>query len=71
MAGIQLAEVFGTIFYTFLGFGLLVICWLVIERITPFSLRREIEEDHNIAIAVMMAALFLSLSIIIAAVILS
>ncbi|KUF12463.1 DUF350 domain-containing protein [Pseudoponticoccus marisrubri] len=71
LANILIAEIVGTIFYTFLGLLLLVACWLLIEKLTPFSLRREIEEDQNVAIAVLISALFLSISIIIAAVILS
>ncbi|MAC77075.1 MAG: DUF350 domain-containing protein [Rhodobacteraceae bacterium] len=71
MGTIQIAEIISTIFYTFLGLGLLVICWLVIEAITPLSLRKELEEDQNTAIAIVIGALFLSVSIIIAAVILS
>ncbi|MBB94131.1 MAG: DUF350 domain-containing protein [Rhodobacteraceae bacterium] len=71
MINIELAEVISTIFYTFLGLGLLILCWLVIERITPLSLRKELEDDQNTAIAIVIGALFLSVSIIIAAVILS
>lgn len=68
---IVLAEVVATIFYTFLGLVLLGICWKVIEWITPFSLRQEIEEDQNLAIAVLIGCLFLSMAILISAVILS
>ncbi|MGR3802475.1 DUF350 domain-containing protein [Marinibacterium profundimaris] len=71
MGNIVFAEVVGTIFYTFLGLGLLVACWLLIERITPLSLRKELEEDQNTAIAIVIGSLFVSLAIIIAAVILS
>lgn len=66
-----LAEVGSTILFSFLGLGLMVMFWLIIEALTPFSLRREIEEEHNLAIAVLMGAVFLSLAILIAAVILS
>ncbi|MEO9651753.1 MAG: DUF350 domain-containing protein [Roseobacter sp.] len=68
---IVVPEVLGTVFYTLLGLSLLVICWMIIEKVTPFSLRKEIEEDQNMAVAVLMASVFVSLSIIIAAVILS
>ena len=71
LENILVAEIIGTIFYTFMGLGLLVVCWMFIEWISPFSLRREIEEDQNLAIAVLIGCLFLSMSIIIAAVILS
>lgn len=71
MANIMLPEVLGTIFYTFLGLLLLATCWVIIEKLTPFSLRKEIEEDQNTAIAVLIGALFVSIAIIISSVILS
>lgn len=68
---IVLGEVVATIFYTILGLVLLGLCWKVIEWITPFSLRQEIEEDQNLAIAVLIGSLFIAMSILISAVILS
>ncbi len=68
---IMLAEVVSTAFYTLFGLGLLGLSWFLIEQITPFSLRKEIEDDQNMAVAVLIASLFISLSIIVAAVILS
>ena len=70
-AAIQITEFVGTIFYAFLGLGLMILFWAIIEWITPFSLRKEIEEEHNMAIAVLMGAIFVALSILISAVILS
>ncbi|GIT90327.1 hypothetical protein JANAI62_01900 [Jannaschia pagri] len=63
------AEVVGTIFYSFFGLFLMLACWWLIELLTPFSLRKELEEDQNMAIAIVMGAMFLALAIIIAAVI--
>ncbi len=68
---IILAEVVSTVFYSILGLVLMIISWMVIEWLTPFSLRREIEDDQNLAVAVLIGCVFLSLSILIAAVILS
>ena len=68
---INLAEVIATIFYTVLGVILLGLSWKVIEWMTPFSLRKEIEEDQNLAIAVLIGSLFVSISLLIGAVILS
>lgn len=70
-AAVQLAELVGTIVYSFVGLGLMIFFWMIIEWITPFSLRREIEDEHNMAIAVLMGAIFIALAILIAAVILS
>lgn len=70
-SAINPAEVVSTIFYTALGVGLLGLCWWAITRIAPFPVVKEIEEDQNTALAILIGALFLSLAIIIAAVILS
>lgn len=71
LESLNLGEIIATIVYTGLGLGLLILCWAVVEWLTPFSLRREIEEDQNLAVAVLMGAAFIALAIIIAAVILS
>lgn len=71
LEGINLGEILSTILYTGIGLALMVLCWIVVERISPFSLRREIEEDQNMAIAILMGSAFISLAIIIGAVILS
>ncbi|MAX74022.1 DUF350 domain-containing protein [Alterinioella nitratireducens] len=68
---IELAELVGTIFYTFLGMVLMAITWRIIVWISPFSIVKEIEEDQNIALAVLIGMLFVSMAIIIAAVIVS
>ena len=66
-----LSEVIATIFYVALGMVLLGVSWKAIEWLTPFSLRKEIEDDQNVAIAVLIGSLFLSISLLIGAVILS
>ncbi|MCK0165981.1 DUF350 domain-containing protein [Jannaschia sp. S6380] len=65
---IVFAEIVSTIFYTFFGLSLMLACWWLIELFTPFSLRKELEEDQNTAIAIVMGAMFIALAIIIAAV---
>jgi putative membrane protein len=71
LASIHPAEVVGTLFYTALGVGMMALCWWIITRIAPFSLVKEIEQDQNIAVSVLIGSVFIALSIIIAAVILS
>ncbi len=71
MTEIVLAEVLATIFYVVLGMVMLGISWKAIEWLTPFSLRKEIEDDQNLAIAVLIGSLFISISLLIGAVILS
>lgn len=66
---IKLAEIVSTIVYSALGLGLFIISWLIIEALTPFSLRKEIEEDQNLALAVLIGAVFIALAIMISSVI--
>ena len=66
---IQLAEIISTIVYTVIGVALMGACWFVIERLTHFSISREIEEDQNIALAIVIGSMFIALAIIIGAVI--
>lgn len=42
--------------------------WLM-GRLAPFSIRKEIEEDHNVALAIVIASVVLGLAIIIAGVV--
>jgi len=53
----------------FTAFGLLVfaIAYVIILKSTPFSVRKEIEEDQNVALAVVIGAIIIGISIIIAA----
>ena len=53
----------------FAGIGLVVfaIAFFVMEKIAPFSIRKEIEEDHNVALSVIMAGVTIGIAIIIAA----
>ena len=71
LSSIQIAELVGTVFYTLIGVILMWGCWKVLDWITPFSIVKEIEEDQNVALAILIGSIFLALAIIIAAVILS
>lgn len=71
IAAIQIVEIISTIFYTLLGVTLMWVVWKVIDWMTPFSVVHEIEKDQNIALAILIGLLFVAVSIIIAAVILS
>jgi uncharacterized membrane protein YjfL (UPF0719 family) len=68
---IEIKELLGTMIYTFVGVGLMWVVWKVLDLLTPYPIKKEIEEDQNMALAVLVGMLFLAISIIIAAVILS
>ncbi len=69
-ADLKPTEMISTFVYVGIGLLCMFLCWRVIEYLTPFSLEQEIKEK-NLAVAVLMGAVFIALSIVIAAVIVS
>lgn len=70
-SAIQLPEIVSTIVYTLLGLALMWGAWKIVDWMTPFPILKEIEEDQNIALAVLVGLLFVAIAIIVAAVIVS
>jgi putative membrane protein len=56
-----------TLIYTVFGVVVFAIAFWAMVKISPFSIRKELEADHNVAVAVLMASVILGLAIIIAA----
>jgi putative membrane protein len=53
--------------FTALGLALFVMAYFLVQKLLPFSIRKEIEEDHNTALAIVMAAIILAIALIISA----
>jgi putative membrane protein len=51
------------------GIGLVVflVAFFLMVKVTPFSVRKEIEEDQNTALAIIMAGVIIGISLIISA----
>lgn len=64
---LHLAPIIGTIVYSVLGCIVFAIGFFLFEKITPFSVRKEIEEDQNIALGIIIGAGMIAIAIIIAA----
>jgi uncharacterized membrane protein YjfL (UPF0719 family) len=56
-----------TLVYTIFGLLMFGVAFWIIVQLTPFSIRKEVEEDQNIALAILIGAVMLGLAIIIAA----
>jgi uncharacterized membrane protein YjfL (UPF0719 family) len=64
----QLRDVLiSTLAFSLLGILLFVLAYWALERITPFSVRKELEEDQNIAIAIVIAAVIIGIAMIVSA----
>jgi len=56
-----------TLLYTFLGLTLFGGSLWLAAKLSPFSLRKEVEEDHNVAVGVIIGSMFIGIAIIVAA----
>ncbi len=56
-----------TLVYSTVGLAVFAAAFFIFEKITPFSIRKEIEEDQNTALAIIFGSVLIGLAIIIAA----
>ena len=64
----QLAEVLvTTLIFVVIGLILFGIAFFILDKVTPFSLHKEIEEDQNTALGIVIGAIMIGIAIIIAA----
>lgn len=68
---VQLPQLVSTVVYVGLGLILFQASYFLIEKMTPFSVRKEIEEDQNIALGIIIGSMMIGLALIIASVIMS
>lgn len=59
--------VIDSILYSLLGTIILLVFFYAIEKVLPFSMRKEIAEDHNTALGIILGAFIIGLSMIISA----
>jgi uncharacterized membrane protein YjfL (UPF0719 family) len=57
--------IIASVAYSLLGIIILVVCFVVIEKITPENLWKEIVDKQNTAMAIVAAAFILAIAIII------
>ncbi|MDD9933299.1 MAG: DUF350 domain-containing protein [Myxococcales bacterium] len=53
--------------FSLIGVAMFFIAFFLIEKLTPFSIHKEIEEDHNTALGIVIGAMVLGIAIIVAA----
>ncbi|RMG03112.1 MAG: DUF350 domain-containing protein [Acidobacteria bacterium] len=64
----QLTEVIvTTVVFVIIGLIFFGLSFFILNKLTPFSIRKEIEEDQNIALGVVIGAMLIAIAIIIAA----
>ncbi len=51
--------------FSALGIMLFALAFIIIVKVTPFSLRKEIEEDQNTALAIIIASVIIGIALIV------
>lgn len=64
---LSLKPIINSVLFSFLGIMILLIGYLIIEKITPENTWKEIVEKNNVALAVVFGAFIIGLSMIISA----
>lgn len=57
-------QVLQTLIFTGLGLVLFALAFWIMELVTPFSIRKELEDDQNVAVAIVMAAVIIGISLV-------
>ena len=65
--GIQLTNVVNAVIYAAMGIVIFALAFLVIDKFTPYNLWKEIVQEHNLALAILLGAMSLGICVIIAA----
>lgn len=66
-AFINIGFLVNSIVFSFLGVFIFWVSFLIIDRLTPYHLWKEIIEEHNTALAIVVGAMSLGVCLIIAA----
>ncbi|MEK6405964.1 MAG: DUF350 domain-containing protein [Acidobacteriota bacterium] len=56
-----------TLAFTLIGLLLFAIAFWIIVKVSPFSIRKELEEDQNVALGIVIAAVIIGIALIVSA----
>jgi putative membrane protein len=65
--GVQLSNVVNAILYAAIGIVIFACAFLVLDKVTPYNLWKEIVQEHNLALAILLGGMSLGICVIIAA----
>ncbi|MEL6346088.1 MAG: DUF350 domain-containing protein [Myxococcota bacterium] len=66
-AALNPAILLSTIIYTIFGLAMFGVSLWIASQIAPFSIRKEIEEDQNTSLGIILGAMFIGIALIISA----
>jgi putative membrane protein len=63
---VPIANVVSALVYTVLGILVFVVAFIVMDKVTPYHLWKEIVQEHNMALAILVGAMSIGICLIIA-----
>jgi len=63
---IPIANVISALVFTFIGILVFVLAFIIMDKLTPYHLWKEIVQEHNMALAILVGAMSIGICIIIA-----
>ena len=70
MAGIERLKpgvFFGSMLYALIGVLVFLICFVIVDKLTPYQLWTQIVEEKNVALAIVVGAMCIAIGLIVAA----
>ena len=67
MSAEDMEHIVSSLVYSGIGMVMFSIAFFIIVKISPFSVQKEIEEDHKTSLGIIIGSVMIGLSIIIAA----
>ena len=70
MAGIEWLKpgvFFGSMLYALIGVLVFLICFVIVDKLTPYQLWNQIVEEKNVALAIVVGSIAISIGLIVAA----
>ncbi|NUN13877.1 MAG: DUF350 domain-containing protein [Myxococcales bacterium] len=60
-------SIIGTVVFSFIGLVMFGIVYFLMVKLMPFSVRKEIEEDQNVALGIVIGSVIIGISMIVSA----
>ena len=67
LMGLKIGAVVGSVVFALIGVLIFWLCFVIIDKLTPYDLWGQIVEKQNVALGVVVAAMSLGICIIVAA----
>ncbi|MEO6746619.1 MAG: DUF350 domain-containing protein [Caldimonas sp.] len=70
MAGIEWLKpgvFFGSMLYALIGVLVFLICFVIVDKLTPYQLWNQIVEEKNVALAIVVGSIAIAIGLIVAA----